>query len=162
MSSLTAIGTPASGSSDSVSAKSAASASAAASAGSAIVTRNALVRPSSASIRARQSSTSSRGCTCPARTSAANAAGPAKASSCSAVTVTLHSISAPASARKLSAQRSAQRVHELADRRGIAIGDAAVRALEQLQRVLHPKPPELLGERLGAQIEKPLDRKSGG
>ncbi len=80
VSSLIAIGTPASG-------PSASAASAAASACSGIVVRNALSSGFSASIRRRHSSTSSRGLASRERTSSASAPGPAKARSWSAVAV---------------------------------------------------------------------------
>ena len=81
MSSLIAIGTPASGPSG------VDIASAAASASSASVTRNAFSLPSIASIRRRHSSTSSRGVSSRRRTIPASAPGPANASSASAVAV---------------------------------------------------------------------------
>ena len=103
-SSLTAIGTPASG-------PVRGEASAAASASSASVTRNAFSRGSNASIRRSAASTSSRGCSSPSRTSAASAPGPRRKSQLAAV----RSSSSPP-----------QRAPEFGDRARVLGADVAV------------------------------------
>src|SRR5689334_7232436 len=140
MSSLTAIGTPASRPDGSV------IASASASACSGSVVRNAFRRGLICSIRRRNSSTSSRGCAWRRRTNSASATGPANARSCSVVVLM----------RRSFASSVAECEKKFADRPWVAVRDPAVLAVEQLDRVAHAVLLELLRERLGAEVQEPL------
>src|SRR4051812_36534141 len=64
-------------------------------------------------------------------------------------------VPAGAGCRRLSSL-VAKRQHQLADRARVAVGQAAVLALEQLDRVRHAELVELPGKRLRAEVEVPL------
>ena len=65
-------------------------------------------------------------------------------------------VSQGASRRSLKTRFSVQREDELADRARIAVGDAAVVPVEELERVLDPELVELARDRLGAEIQERL------